>query len=71
MWSHFCKKYKQGIVNADVSSYITKQSATAAMAYLSASRKKGGIKDLTEGNLPLVSNGDGPSFSSSSDAGLS
>jgi hypothetical protein len=54
-----------------MSSYITKQSAVAADAFLSASHKKGRVKQAIKGNLPLVPEEGGPSsdsYATSSDS---
>lgn len=77
LWSQFRDKYKQGqtephvegddkmatgIVDADLPSYIAKQSAAAASAYLSGPHKKRRVRRPTEGDLALAK-GEGGSSS--------
>lgn len=79
MWSQFSTKYKRGraelsidgdatnaagIAPPHISSFIAKQSASAASAFLSAPQKKRGIK--REGGLSPV--GSSSSLTSSSDS---
>jgi hypothetical protein len=86
MWDRFYNKYKQdlterpveeddeirtGVVATDISSYITKKSAAAASAFVSASRKKRRIKNPAEGSQPLVSKQGSPSKSSMSSSSSS
>jgi hypothetical protein len=49
-----------------MSTYIAKQSATAASAFLGTSHKKGGIKQPAEGGLLVVFKTGGPSAFTSS-----
>lgn len=55
-----------GIAGADMLTYIVKQSAAAASAFLGASLKKGSIKQPAEGGLLVVSKMGGPSVFTSS-----
>lgn len=52
MWSQFCNKYKQDSIELsvpDMPSYIVKQSAAAANAFLSTSHKKGSQLPVSDG----------------------